>query len=142
MTQWISWAAPSFTGPSSLTDRWADFSGLLKEGRCFSLDWEAAGALFLEEDFAVFTDFEDATLAGNESDFLVVDDLDFSRHTVGFGEVVSLSAVFDLDHCGGKMWGFTDLANEKFVQLFDCSFWLMRLELMVSRSSIRLERAP
>ena len=47
---------------------------------------------------AVFTDFKDSALAWNEGDFLLSHGLDFSRHTVGFGKIVSLSTIFDLDH--------------------------------------------
>lgn len=86
---------------------------LLKEGCGFSFDGKASGALFLVEEFAVFTNLEDTALSGDEGDVLVGHGFDFGRHTVSFGEVVSLGAIFDLDHGARKMKGFEELANEK-----------------------------
>lgn len=88
---------------------------LLEQSRRFTGCGKTSGAFFFEEEFASFTNLKDAALAGNESDFLVGHGLDFNRHTVGFGEVVSLGAVFDLDHGAVKMELFLIFANEKLL---------------------------
>ena len=44
--------------------------------------------------------FKDPSFARDQGDVLVGDSFDFSGHTVSFREVVSLSAVFNLDHDG------------------------------------------
>lgn len=83
-----------------------------KEGGRFSFSRESAGADFLVEDFTSFPNLEDSCLAGDEGDFLGSHGLDFRRHTVGFGEVVSLSAIFDLNHWGDNLDRFPIFAND------------------------------
>lgn len=64
----------------------------------FSWFGKMTASFFFEEELVVLPDFEDAAFAGDEGDIFGGDFLDFSRHTVGFGEVISLGAVFDFDH--------------------------------------------
>lgn len=98
---------------SFFTLRGPEPEALLEESGSFAFEGEASGAFLFEEEVTVFADFKDAALAGDEGDFLVGHGFDFSRHPVGFREVVSLGAVFNLDHGGEKMGDFGDLANEK-----------------------------
>ena len=89
----------------------------MEEGGGFSCFGEPACAFFFEEKFAVFANLKDTTLSGDEGDVLVAHGFDFGRHPVGFWEVVSLRAIFDLDHVGEKMGGFSFFANEKLLRL-------------------------
>jgi len=73
---------------------------------------EVAAVLLFPNDFAVLADFEDAAASGDELGFVTDGLLDFSRHTVGFGKVVSLRAIFDLELHGGILEGIWDLASE------------------------------
>lgn len=83
-----------------------------KEGRSFTFYRESTGANLLVEDFTFSSDLEDTCLAGDECDFFGSHGPDFSRHTVSFGEVVSLSAIFDLDHWCDKLDRFPIFAND------------------------------
>jgi len=56
-----------------------------------------AAVLFFPDNFAVFADFEDAAGSSDELGLLADGLFDFSRHTVSFGKVISLGAVFDLE---------------------------------------------
>ena len=82
----------------------APFQGALgKEGGGLSGGGEGAVSFFLPEEGAVPADLEDAAAPFDEGDGLSAGFLDFSRHPVGFGAVVSLDAVFDLDGHAGRL---------------------------------------
>ena len=85
---------------------------LLKKGGSFAGLGEVAAALFFPDDFAVLADFENASASGDELGLVADGLLDFSRHTVGFGKVVSLLAIFDLELHDGSLEGICDLASE------------------------------
>ena len=68
--------------------------------------------LFFPDNFAVFADFENAASSGDELGLLAGRLFDFSRHTVSFGKVISLGAVFDLELHGDILEGIPELASE------------------------------
>ena len=68
--------------------------------------------LFFPDNFSVFADFEDAAGSGDELGLLAGGLFDFSRHTVSFGEVISLGAVFDLELHDDILEGNWELASE------------------------------
>lgn len=68
--------------------------------------------LFSPDNLAVFADFENAAGSGNELGLPAGGLFDFSRHTVSFGKVISLGAVFDLELHGDILDGIPELASE------------------------------
>ncbi len=68
--------------------------------------------LFFPDNFAVFADFENAAGSGDELGLLAGGLFDFSRHTVSFGKVISLGAVFDLELHEDILDGVSKLASE------------------------------
>ena len=68
--------------------------------------------LFFPDDFSVFADFKDTAASGDELGFVAGGLFDFSRHTVSFGKVVSLGAVFDLELHVGILEGIWKFAND------------------------------
>ena len=87
-------------------------ASILEKRRRFAGFGEVAAALFFPDDLAVLTDFKNAPASGDELGFVADGLFDFSRHTVGFGKVVSLRAIFDLELHGGILEGICDLASE------------------------------
>ena len=85
---------------------------LLEKSRGFAGFGEVAAVLFFPDNFSVFADFEDAAGSGDELGLLAGGLFDFSRHTVSFGEVISLGAVFDLELHGDILEGNWELASE------------------------------
>ena len=85
---------------------------LLEKSRGFAGFGEVAAVLFFPDNFSVFADFEDAAGSGDELGLLASGLFDFSRHTVSFGEVISLGAVFDLELHDDILEGNWELASE------------------------------
>ena len=82
-----------------------------KQFRGFARLGKMSAVLFFPQQLAVAADFKNATTAGNQFDFLVGLFRDLSRHTVGFGEVVSHLTVFDFDSHGGSIHRLTSAAK-------------------------------
>ncbi len=75
---------------------WQECSG--KQSRSFTLRRVVPAAFFFPQQFAIVPDFENPAAAADQANFFVSHLFDFSRHTVGFGAVISLFAIFDLNH--------------------------------------------